>query len=99
MKTSIILSRIGALNYSSGTTGLPKGCVISLYNMVAYAMQMVVNREVGKQNMLKQGVRHPDTEIQLAYVPFYHASKLVLALGSICLRQTRWLIIIDFLNI
>ena len=51
--------------------------------MVAYAMQMVVNREVGKQNMLKQGVRHPDTEIQLAYVPFYHASKLVLALGSI----------------
>ena len=51
--------------------------------MVAYAMQMVVNREVGKQNMLNQGVRHPDTEIQLAYVPFYHLSKLVLALGSI----------------
>ena len=68
--------RIGALNYSSGTTGLPKGCMISLYNMMAYAVQTIKNREIGLENMRKQGVHLPETETQIAYVPFYHASKL-----------------------
>ena len=44
--------------------------------MVAYAVQYMKNREVGLENMQKQGVQLPDTEAQLAYVPFYHASKL-----------------------
>ena len=50
--------------------------MISLYNMVAYAVQYMKNREVGLENMQKQGLQLPDTEAQLAYVPFYHASKL-----------------------
>ena len=46
--------------------------------MVAYAVQYMKNREVGLENMQNQGVQLPDTEAQLAYVPFYHASKLPL---------------------
>ena len=44
--------------------------------MMAYAVQTIKNREIGLENMRKQGVHLPETETQIAYVPFYHASKL-----------------------
>ena len=43
--------------------------------MMAYAVQTIKNREIGLENMRKQGVHLPETETQIAYVPFYHASK------------------------
>ena len=66
---------VGALNYSSGTTGLPKGCKVSQYNMVAYAVQTMKLREIGRENKRRKGIVLPETEVQLAYIPMYHASE------------------------
>ena len=44
--------------------------------MLAYAMQSMKHREVGRENMRKQGVIIPSSETFVAFTPFYHASKL-----------------------
>ncbi|KIV97719.1 hypothetical protein PV10_01432 [Exophiala mesophila] len=60
--------RILALNYSSGTTGFPKGVEISHLNYISNTMQTVYAMQL-----------HPDYEmrkatgISLAYLPLYHA--------------------------
>ena len=43
--------------------------------MVALAAQTLKGRQVGRENMRKQGMNLPMSETQLAYVPLYHASK------------------------
>ena len=43
--------------------------------MVAYAVQTMKLREIGRENMRRKGVVLPKTEVQLAYIPMYHASE------------------------
>ncbi|KAF2462213.1 hypothetical protein BDY21DRAFT_277537 [Lineolata rhizophorae] len=63
-----VVNRTIALNYSSGTTGLPKGVMISHRNYVANTMQSI---QFSEQN--------PDYEAKLArsrllcFLPMYHA--------------------------
>lgn len=62
-------STIAAINFSSGTTGLPKGVCISHYNLVANAMQSISNRYEGTQD----SETTPTPETWLAFLPLYHA--------------------------
>lgn len=61
------------LPYTGGTTGLPKGVMISHYNVVANHLQMI---EVNKD--LKDG-----EEVTLGFAPFYHAAGTFLMNTSI----------------
>lgn len=58
---------LATVNYSSGTTGLPKGVAVSHYNIVANADQTIFMR--------KQGYKSPPrgTERWLGFLPLYHA--------------------------
>lgn len=75
--SKVFFVSIAALNYSSRTTGLPKGCAISVYSMVAHCVQQQMVRDYGMQKLKEQGRPLPESnDVSLAYVPFYHASKL-----------------------
>jgi long-chain acyl-CoA synthetase len=69
---------IGALPYSSGTTGLPKGVMLSHYNLVANVYQLLG----------KNGTPLTADDTMLCFLPLYHiygltvALTLSLALGS-----------------
>src|SRR3954466_7031589 len=54
---------LAALPYSSGTTGLPKGVMLSHLNLVANAYQFIRPTEIGSPT--------PD-EITLCFLPLYH---------------------------
>jgi long-chain acyl-CoA synthetase len=61
---------IAALPYSSGTTGLPKGVMLSHYNLVANVYQIVgPNAEP-----------LTDTDVMLCFLPLYHIYGLTVAL-------------------
>lgn len=62
-------STIAAINFSSGTTGLPKGVCISHYNLVSNAAQNLANKFYGTGR--SEG--NPGTENWLATLPLYHA--------------------------
>ena len=67
------------INYSSGTTGLPKGVCVSHYNLIANAEQTIFMRD---QERLQSPARRP-TEKWIGFLPLYHAyGKLV------CLPKT-----------
>lgn len=60
---------IAAINFSSGTTGVPKGVCISHYNLVANMMQVIHNRYHTTPYSLAQ----PDRDERwLAFLPLYH---------------------------
>ncbi|KAK3057473.1 hypothetical protein LTR09_001657 [Extremus antarcticus] len=59
-------SRTAVLNYSSGTTGLPKGVMVSHQNIIANVEQSVYMRS------LEQSVS-PPPERWLGFLPLYHA--------------------------
>ena len=62
---------IVAFNYSSGTTGLPKGCMISHRNTVSHTEQMLALRDIGNQRIKANGgTVWPETFI--CFLPFYH---------------------------
>ena len=69
---------ITALNYSSGTTGLPKGCMITVFNVVAHVEQQRILHHLGRQALRAQGVGIPDSDVAIAFLPFYHACLLLL---------------------
>src|SRR5258708_14890384 len=77
---------IAALPYSSGTTGLPKGVMLSHYNLVANVYQLLGPNAA----MLS-----PD-DVMLCFLPLYHiygltvALTLSLALGSMLVLMTRF---------
>ncbi|OCB89395.1 acetyl-CoA synthetase-like protein [Sanghuangporus baumii] len=64
---------VAALNYSSGTTGLPKGCMITMYNTVAHCEQQRILHDLGREKLREQGVSIPDNDTVIAFLPFYHA--------------------------
>lgn len=59
--------RIAVLNYSSGTTGLPKGVMISHQNVIANVEQSLYMRR------LEQPAGEPPAERWLGFLPLYHA--------------------------
>lgn len=62
-------STVAALNYSSGTTGLPKGVMISHQNVIANVEQSVFMRDLEQPY-------HPSSrpeERWLGFLPLYHA--------------------------
>lgn len=64
--------RTAVLNFSSGTTGLPKGCMVSHRNLVANCVQVMVADDAAK---LRNRNVDSAKEVHCAYVPLYHASK------------------------
>ncbi|KAF8584758.1 acetyl-CoA synthetase-like protein [Ramaria rubella] len=65
------------LTYSSGTsTGLPKGCQITHYNMIANAAGAIHHRARGDEARRARGVTvYPD--VCLGFLPLFHISKFV----------------------
>jgi 4-coumarate--CoA ligase len=60
---------VATVNYSSGTTGLPKGVCVSHYNIIANNEQTMVIRYAGKGF----GPRDHPPERWLGFLPLYHA--------------------------
>lgn len=57
-----------ALNYSSGTTGFPKGVEITHYNYVAHTLQMQYMDKLLADSMVRKAV-----DRWLCFLPMYHA--------------------------
>jgi acyl-CoA synthetase (AMP-forming)/AMP-acid ligase II len=66
--------RIAVLNFSSGTTGPPKACMVTHHNLVANAEQTLVLDKLARKR--KSDSTYATGDIHCAYVPLYHASKL-----------------------
>lgn len=62
-------STVAALNYSSGTTGLPKGVMISHQNIIANCEQSIFMRDLEQPY---QASSRPE-ERWLGFLPLYHA--------------------------
>ncbi|KAF5572124.1 4-coumarate ligase [Fusarium pseudocircinatum] len=69
-----LANKIAVLNFSSGTTGNPKACMITHRNLVANSEQQLYLDEVARSRspISKQAA----TQIHCAFLPLYHASKL-----------------------
>lgn len=64
-------STIATINYSSGTTGLPKGVCISHYNLVANIEQTIFMRDLETPYVTVPAAR-PE-EKWVGFLPLYHA--------------------------
>ena len=53
---------LAVIQYTSGTTGLPKGCMLTHYNIMSCAFQL----------LLMHGLQTTRGDILLAHLPFYH---------------------------
>ncbi|KAF2865819.1 4-coumarate-CoA ligase [Massariosphaeria phaeospora] len=62
-------STIAVLNYSSGTTGLPKGVMISHHNVIANVEQSIFMRDLEQQDDASSRYQ----ERWLGFLPLYHA--------------------------
>ncbi|RMZ76523.1 hypothetical protein DV738_g4919, partial [Chaetothyriales sp. CBS 135597] len=70
-----------AINFSSGTTGLPKGTCITHYNLVSNASQSIYLRLVGSPF----SVQKPNpAERWLAFLPLYHAYSQLWTINIVC---------------
>ncbi|KAJ9635603.1 hypothetical protein H2204_005777 [Knufia peltigerae] len=69
------------VNFSSGTTGLPKGVCITHYNLVANSAQAIINESHGKQ--------HQTEEKWLAFLPLYHAYSQLFTINIACKLQAK----------
>lgn len=62
-------STVATINYSSGTTGLPKGVCVSHYNLIANIEQTIFIRDAG----LPYDPRNRPPERWIGFLPLYHA--------------------------
>jgi len=70
-------STLAALPYSSGTTGLPKGVMLSHYNLVANVYQTLTKGETGAID---------DDDVLLCFLPLYHIYGLTIGLNLTLMR-------------
>ena len=72
-------TQIAAINFSSGTTGLPKGVCISHYNIVSNTSQTI------SVKYSRQGVdKNHSAERWLAFLPLYHAFSQLFTINIAC---------------
>ncbi|KAI9812438.1 MAG: hypothetical protein M1827_004669 [Pycnora praestabilis] len=62
-------TRVATINYSSGTTGLPKGVCVSHHNLIANVEQTIFMRDQGKP--YTPSTRPPERWV--GFLPLYHA--------------------------
>ncbi|KAF5250111.1 hypothetical protein FANTH_4664 [Fusarium anthophilum] len=71
----VLADKPAVLNFSSGTTGLPKACEITHRNMVANAEQNLHLDRMARKR--KNDPTFATNDVHLAFLPFYHAMGLV----------------------
>ncbi|KAK7454411.1 hypothetical protein Landi51_03531 [Colletotrichum acutatum] len=71
----ILAEKVAVLNFSSGTTGKPKACMITHRNLVANAEQTLHLDRVSELRAKDQGSSTHD--VHCAFLPLYHASGLM----------------------
>lgn len=74
------LETIAAINFSSGTTGLPKGVCITHRNLIANTAQTIFSRFEGT----KYSEENPGPERWLAFLPLYHAYSQLWTINIAC---------------
>ncbi|KAL3444191.1 hypothetical protein BJX65DRAFT_320132 [Aspergillus insuetus] len=70
-ESSAVASTIATVNYSSGTTGMPKGVCCSHYNLIANAEQTIFMRDQGTPHAGVPASR--PQERWVGFLPLYHA--------------------------
>lgn len=84
MSSKEAATRTAVLNYSSGTTGMPKGVMISHRNIISNAIQSLYMRRLKSDDpaSLQKSAAHPDKgeERWLGFLPLYH----------VCPRRLSW---------
>jgi 4-coumarate--CoA ligase len=69
MKEAEATKAVATVNYSSGTTGLPKGVCVSHYNLIANTEQTIAMKYHG----MDHGPGNAPPERWLGFLPLYHA--------------------------
>ncbi|KAG5974356.1 hypothetical protein E4U55_008218 [Claviceps digitariae] len=73
---AVLAEKIAVLNFSSGTTGSPKACMITHRNLVANAEQQLHLDKVARER--SSDPRYAAHDVHCAFLPFYHASGLLI---------------------
>ena len=74
------LTTVAAINFSSGTTGLPKGVCITHRNLIANAAQTIFTRYEGTDYSEK----NPGPERWITFLPLYHAYSQLYTMNLSC---------------
>ncbi|KIX08219.1 uncharacterized protein Z518_02875 [Rhinocladiella mackenziei CBS 650.93] len=77
------LQTVAAINFSSGTTGLPKGVCITHRNLISNAAQTIFSRFEGTP----YSADNPGPESWLAFLPLYHAYSQLWTINIACRLQ------------
>ncbi|KAG5930329.1 hypothetical protein E4U42_002070 [Claviceps africana] len=72
---AVLAEKIAVLNFSSGTTGSPKACMITHGNLVANAEQQLHLDRVARER--SSDPRYAAHDVHCAFLPFYHASGMI----------------------
>ncbi|KAG5937236.1 hypothetical protein E4U53_000047 [Claviceps sorghi] len=73
---AVLAEKIAALNFSSGTTGNPKACMITHRNLVAHAEQQLHLDKVARER--SSDPRYAAHDVHCAFLPMYHASGMLI---------------------
>jgi len=71
---------VACINFSSGTTGLPKGVCVSHANLIANASQTIFI----KFDKTGRSEKNPGSETWLAFLPLYHAYSQLWTINIAC---------------
>jgi 4-coumarate--CoA ligase len=76
------VNQIAAINFSSGTTGLPKGVCVTHFNLVSNASQVTFTKFHGTGHSIHEA--NPRNERWLAFLPLYHAYSQLFTINLAC---------------